>query len=709
MKKQLFFLFFLLFSTLSFAQSSLDSLRLVLPIGHTGTVRSVKYSSDGKYFVTASLDHTARIFDSKTGKELRVIKLPEEIDFAQFLNDGKSLIVSGPNMLPRLYNFLSGELKMTYKSENLFQIYKVLLNPNDKYVIAASYKTVVIWDVYTGKIIRELLQIDGEMLQWDRIFIDPLDEICMNQNLMLIFYTNSKSKSKLAVIYDVESGAEIHRLKIGNSELKASCSFHNDKLAMTLNDSTIGFYNVQNWNQEKEIQFKSEFSPPRTNAKRILLDFTSDGKYFLTSAGNITSVYNLTTGSQVFSQTDTEQVLYAKFLDIGILDIGVGLLIVNDFILEKSISPINQIWIEGSWEDEISPILFHEYDFGPYNLNSDISSIDFSPNGKDFIFTTWENQVYIRSLVLSKAMDVKGKTKIFTDSGISHDKKLKLVCSTSSTDVMLINNYSNDTAKIIYTTHHEGIQSAEFNSSGSKMITAGNDGSIRITSVDNIQNEKDFIIICKELGRYESKKKETVFHFAHFSPNDAYYIGYGSVILSLKNLLVFKNAETGKDVWSKWRTKKYSKEVGTVCDFSPDGKNILFGSKDHSAKIIEIKTGSLLKKFNPTFDDWIKTTIYTPDGQFAIIFDQYGLCNIFNVISGDLIKAFPTKQDIAYCDFNTAGNMVNIHCWDHYTYVYDFIKGQLICLKLDFSIEESFYKLPNSPYYMCSKEASKML
>ena len=54
--------------------SSLDSLRLVLPIGHTDGVWSVVFSHDDKLLMTSSSDKTARIYEVVSGREVQVLK-----------------------------------------------------------------------------------------------------------------------------------------------------------------------------------------------------------------------------------------------------------------------------------------------------------------------------------------------------------------------------------------------------------------------------------------------------------------------------------------------------------------------------------------------------------------------------------------------------------------------------------------------------------
>ena len=41
--------------------------------GHSGYVRSVAYSPDGKHLVSGSNDNTVKVWDSQTGKEVNVL------------------------------------------------------------------------------------------------------------------------------------------------------------------------------------------------------------------------------------------------------------------------------------------------------------------------------------------------------------------------------------------------------------------------------------------------------------------------------------------------------------------------------------------------------------------------------------------------------------------------------------------------------------
>ena len=61
--------------------------------GHTHSVKSVSFSPDGKYIVSASLDKTVRLWNAETGLEVRVFKGHTGIvESANFSPDGKQIV-----------------------------------------------------------------------------------------------------------------------------------------------------------------------------------------------------------------------------------------------------------------------------------------------------------------------------------------------------------------------------------------------------------------------------------------------------------------------------------------------------------------------------------------------------------------------------------------------------------------------------------------
>jgi WD40 repeat protein len=89
--------------------------RLALPVAHTGEVNSVSYSRDGKYLVSASADHTVKIFEAGTGNELVSIHdMNAPINMAVFSPDMKQVMLcfSGNALV---YDLESGKRLFTHQ------------------------------------------------------------------------------------------------------------------------------------------------------------------------------------------------------------------------------------------------------------------------------------------------------------------------------------------------------------------------------------------------------------------------------------------------------------------------------------------------------------------------------------------------------------------------------------------------------------------
>jgi WD40 repeat protein len=117
---------------------------------HTQTVRSVAYSADGSRLVTASWDRTVRLWDVKTGRELRRFAVPGGGSGAAVAPNGK-LVVSGDMDATLIFwDAATGrELHRTAKLENT--IFTIVFSPDGRLVAAQSGDALRLWDAATRK------------------------------------------------------------------------------------------------------------------------------------------------------------------------------------------------------------------------------------------------------------------------------------------------------------------------------------------------------------------------------------------------------------------------------------------------------------------------------------------------------------------------------------------------------------------------------
>jgi WD40 repeat protein len=121
--------------------------------GHAGWVFRAAVSPDGKHVV--SLGDALRVWDLKTGKQLRRLPGAAWGWGLSFSRDGKRLLASGNDRVVRLYDFESGkELKRLEGHRN--EVWVASFSPDGKYAITGGYDTTLrVWDLDSGKEVRQ--------------------------------------------------------------------------------------------------------------------------------------------------------------------------------------------------------------------------------------------------------------------------------------------------------------------------------------------------------------------------------------------------------------------------------------------------------------------------------------------------------------------------------------------------------------------------
>jgi Tol biopolymer transport system component/dienelactone hydrolase len=128
-------------------------------LGHTGEIKGVAFSPDSKYLATSASDHTARLWDVATGKQLHVFAQPDALETVEFSPDGKYLLTAGLDHKAWLWDVATGQ------TVHVFSGHTGITNdaefaPDGKSIITAGDDdgTARVWDVVTGKIVRTINQ-----------------------------------------------------------------------------------------------------------------------------------------------------------------------------------------------------------------------------------------------------------------------------------------------------------------------------------------------------------------------------------------------------------------------------------------------------------------------------------------------------------------------------------------------------------------------
>jgi WD40 repeat protein len=111
-------------------------------------VFDANFSPDGRTFVTASLDRTARIYDAHTGEELQVLRHPAPVRTACFSPDGRYVVTGGSDSSTRIWDVASGQQAFPpLKDEARHLTYAAFVADGRRVVTVSATSGTGLWDL----------------------------------------------------------------------------------------------------------------------------------------------------------------------------------------------------------------------------------------------------------------------------------------------------------------------------------------------------------------------------------------------------------------------------------------------------------------------------------------------------------------------------------------------------------------------------------
>ena len=570
-------------------------------VGHSDLVGAVALSPDGKYVVTGSWDKTARLWDVRTGKEIRqFIGHTDCVDIVAFSPDGSNILTSGCDGTTKLWDTISGaELR---RFDGAAAVYSL----GGKAVLTSIDNSISLWDVISGQKIKEFTTPEDTEVYYPILSPDGK-------------YLLAGDSAGIAHLWDLQTDQEVQKFT-GHTSTVFWVAFSPDgKSVLTGSyDTTARLWDISTG---KELQ---RFTG-HTNVI-FCVAFSPDGKTIFTGSDDKTArVWNAQSGQELGRFTSP-----AGVLNISVSSDG-------NFLLTGSRDGVARLW-------DINPrIELPSFD----NNNLIISAVAFSPDGK-YVLTGGNSSARLWDASSGqKLRDFIGPTDMI-NYGVAFSPNGKHIL-TGSRDKS-IRLWDIQTGREIYKlVEDEGVQSVAFSPDGKYFATATS-GVARLWNSETGEKVRDFSGV--DLGLYR----------VTFSPNGQYLVAASSdgarlfevssgnlirqfigqtILHSVAfsadgNYLVTSGVGDHKawlwDVNTGQNLRQFIGHTDVIwtATFSPDGNYVATASADGTARLWDTQTGEELRRFIG-HTAGVEGVAFSPDGKYLLTGSDDGTARLWDV------------------------------------------------------------------------------
>ncbi len=178
--------------------------------GHSGPVNSVTFTPDGKYLVSGSDDHTARLWERTTGKLIHVFQgHTGAVNSVAISPKGDLLVTGGADMIAILWEVSTGKLVHTYNGHS-DAITSVAFSPKGDLILTASKDgTAILWGTQSGQQVRTFSGAHTAGINHGAFSPDGTQIV-------------TASADKTAVVWSAQTGQVLHTLTGHNGAVNSA-------------------------------------------------------------------------------------------------------------------------------------------------------------------------------------------------------------------------------------------------------------------------------------------------------------------------------------------------------------------------------------------------------------------------------------------------------------------------------------------------------
>jgi WD40 repeat protein len=631
--------------------------------GHGMTIKSAAFSPDGRTIVTASMDKTARLWDTSTGQETAVLRGHEDVvTSAVYSRDGKTVVTASEDKTVRIWDVATGREIVVLRGHK-DAVHDAQLSSDGRFVITTAYNASAmlntlehaarVWDAATGKEIA-ILKHDG-IVTWAALSPDGKSIV-------------TGSFDKTARLWETASGREISILRHEAPVIHARFS-PDGKTVLTAPYGNAAHL----W----EVGTGKEIAVLHGHEKPIIsVEFSPDGKLVATgSLDNTVQLWETATGKEIATlrghddlinsvafSPDARIVLTASMDGTARLwgvDTGETVILRGhqSGLISASFSPDGKTVLTASgdhtvrlWTASGGQSIFilpgHE---------QAVNFAQFSPDGKTIVTASWDGTARLWDTTTNKVLVLRGHQHFVFSAAFSPDGKTIVTASEDQTARL----WNAATGKEITALRgHEGkVGWAAFSPDGGTVVTASHDGTARVW--DRATGRQTATLRGHQGGVFS----------ANFSPD-----GRTIVTASYDKTARIWDWASGKEIAV---LAGHQKPI-TGAYFSPDGRVVVTISDDRTAKLWDVATGKEITTLRG-HQDRLRSAVFSPDGRMVVTASDDKTARIWEVATGKNIVVLSGHEDrVGRVRISPDGRLVATASADKTARLWDAATGQEI-------------------------------
>lgn len=563
--------------------------------GHSGIVRCISMTPDGRRAVSCSEDNAIFLWDVETGAVIRT-HIEQEVSSVSMTPDGRRAVI-----VSRYGTLISWDLEtgatVPVLKGSTYNFVSVSVMPDGYRAITGLVDgTLALWDIETGVVMKTL-----------KGHSEPVPAVTITPNGR---HAVSGSLDGSLILWNLDTGKVLKKLK-GHKDGISSVSMTPDgKYAISGSpDCTLIFWDL--------IAGKALRTLKGHRGGVNAVTITSDGKRALSGSDDADMIlWDLQTGKRF------------------------GILILDTIcVTSLAMTPDGRRVVSGSYNNNLI-----QWDMETVRLRltkakskSSILTSGVTPNTHHALSGSGDGTLVLWDIVrCTPIRTLKGHKKAVWALSVAEDSRFALSCSDDKTLILwdLLNG------KPIRTMKHQSIKF--------KAVCVTPDGRYAVSSSKsgNAIWDLELGVVVKWLGRgrYPFSTSIQDFYGVRITPD-----GYIAVSPQHSKSLHLLNTKTNREHWPN--RAGWHKGGVTALNITPDGRRAISGSYDKTLILSDLVTGEKMTLEGHT--GWIATVSITPDGRRAVSGSFDNTLILWDLETGRKLARFTTTSFILTATVST--------------------------------------------------------